>query len=492
MSWAHFFFVLVRAIIYNDRDDFFANICKGADEVKKIVIIGAGPGGYVAAVRAAQLGASVVLIEKKSIGGTCLNVGCIPTKVLLHTAELLVELKSDAKRIGVAVDAPRLDWGALMKRKELTVSRLVKGTRSLVEANGVEYIEGTASIEAPRTAVVGDRRIEADAIVIATGSVPDVPDFPGCGLPGVITSDDALSLPAVPESMLILGGGIIGMEFAAAYAAFGTKVSVAVTSPEILRSLDADVAQILRRDLEKKGVAFYTGTSIKSAASDGERLKVSLEGRDGPFELEAEKILVAKGRRSYTEGLGLDALGVEMSRGKIVTDSHMETNVKGIYAIGDCVNSYMLAHVASREGEVAVENIMGHAVEIDRSTTPGAIYTHPEIATVGISERDADRAGTAVKVGKFPLILNGKSMIANDTSGMIKVIADEATHKVLGMQIVGGPATDMIHEGALAIRMGAATEDLVTTIHAHPTVSEAVMEAAANVFGRSIHTPPES
>ncbi len=456
---------------------------------KRIVVIGAGPGGYVAAVHAAHLGASVTLIEKKAIGGTCLNVGCIPTKVLLHTAELLNELKSEAKRIGVLADNPRLDWNALMKRKTLTVSRLSKGTLDLVKGNGVEYVEGHAVLKGPRSVEVNGKVYEADAILIATGSVPDVPDIPGYDLEGVITSDDALSLSTPPESMVVSGGGIIGMEFAAAYASFGTRVTVVVTSPEILRNLDTDIALILRKNLEKKGVSFHTGTSITRVTRSGEGLKLELTSPSGPMELEAEKLLVAKGRKPYTEGLGIEALGIEMKRGRIVTDRHMETNVKGVYAIGDCVNDYMLAHVASREGEVAVENIMGQPVEMDYTTTPGAIYTSPEIATVGLMEKEAAQKGLKVKVGRFPLMMNGKSMITGDTSGVMKVIADEETKKILGVQMVGGPATDMIAEGALALHFGATPEDILHTIHAHPTVSESMLEAAANVFGQGIHTP---
>ena len=456
---------------------------------KRIVIIGAGPGGYVAAVHAAHLGAEVTLIEKKAIGGTCLNVGCIPTKVLLHTADLLNTLKSDAKRIGVLVDNVRLDWKALMRRKNLTVSRLGTGTLELVKSNGIEYVEGAARILSPQKVEASGHTFDADAIIIATGSVPDVPDLPGYDLDGVITSDEALSLDQPPASMVVSGGGIIGMEFAAAYAAFGTQVTVVVTSPEVLRNLDTDIALILRKALEKKGVAFQTSCSIPKVEKSNGALKLFLETPEGNQELVTEKLLVAKGRKPYTEGLGLEALGIQTKRGRIVTDKHMQTNVPNVYAIGDCVNDYMLAHVASREGEVAAENIMGNVVEIDYLTTPGAIYTSPEIATVGLMEKEAQERGIAFKVGRFPLASNGKSMITGDTSGVVKVIADEATQKIIGVQMVGGPATDMIAEGALALHFKATPEDLVHTIHAHPTVSESVMEAAANVFGQAIHTP---
>ncbi len=458
-------------------------------EKKRIVIIGAGPGGYVAAVRAAHLGADVTLIEKKAIGGTCLNVGCIPTKVLLHTAELLSTLKSDAKRIGVLVDNPRLDWKALMRRKTMTVSRLSAGTLELVKGNGVEYVEGAATIKDAKTVEAAGRTFEADAIIIATGSIPDVHDTPGFDLEGVITSDEALSLEEVPQSMIVSGGGIIGMEFAAAYASFGTQVSVVVTSPEILRNLDSDIAVILRKTLEKKGVSFYTGASITKVEKEDGRLNVFMDVQGKPETLKAEKLLVAKGRKPYTDGLGLEALGIETKRGRIVTDSFMETNVKGIYAIGDCVNDYMLAHVASKEGETAVDNIMGIPVKMDYSTTPGAIYTSPEVATVGLMEKEAAKKGIDIKVGVFPLMMNGKSMITGDTGGMVKIIADATTKKIIGVQMVGGPATDMIAEGALAIHFGATPDDLINTIHAHPTVAESVMEAASNVFGRAIHTP---
>ncbi|MDR1977263.1 MAG: dihydrolipoyl dehydrogenase [Synergistaceae bacterium] len=467
--------------------------------IKRIVVIGAGPGGYVAAVRAAHLGrmsgreTAVTLIEKKAIGGTCLNVGCIPTKVLLHSAELLTSVKSEAKRIGVLVDNPRLDWNAVMKRKAMTVSRLATGTLDLVKSNGIEYVEGEAVLRSASSVQVGGRTIEADAVVVATGSEPDIPDIPGLDTEGVVTSDEALSFGALPASIAISGGGVIGMEFAAAFASFGVKVTVIVTSPEILRSMDPESAVILRKALEKKGVSFLRGCSVAGVTKADNGLKIALDSEAGPKEILAEKLLVAKGRRPYTLGLGLEALGVTMERGRILTDRHMETNVRGVYAIGDCVNSYMLAHVASREGEVAVENIFapdrgGRDVEMDYTTTPGCVYTSPELASVGLTEREAEKKGHRIRVGRFPLITNGKSAITGDNGGMMKVVADEDTKKILGVHMAGGPATEMISEAALALHFGATPEDLVQTIHAHPTVYESLAEAAANVFGTAIHT----
>ncbi|MDR3264468.1 MAG: dihydrolipoyl dehydrogenase [Synergistaceae bacterium] len=467
--------------------------------MKHIVIIGAGPGGYVAAVHAAHLGAAVTLIEKRTIGGTCLNVGCIPTKVLLHSAELLSSLKSEAKRIGVLADNPRLDWNALMKRKAATVSRLVTGTRELVKSNGVEYVEGEAVVKSAASVEVGGRIIETDAVIAATGSEPDVPNTPGFDLKEVITSDDALSFETLPASLAISGGGVIGVEFASAFASFGVQVSLIVTSPEILRSMDPESAVILRKALEKKGVTIYRGYTITGVTkgNDGGScpgLEIAVSAAEPAIpadvkQVRAEKLLVAKGRRPYTRGAGLEALGVKIERGRILTDRSMETNVKGLYAIGDCTNSYMLAHVASREGEIAVESIMGRDVAMDYTTTPGCVYTSPELASVGMTEGEAEKKGHKIRVGKFPLTTNGKSMITGDNSGMMKIIADEDTKKILGVHMVGGPATEMIAEAALALHFGATPEDLVHTIHAHPTVCESLAETAANVFGTAIHTP---
>jgi dihydrolipoamide dehydrogenase len=467
------------------------------EKMKKIAILGAGPGGYVAAIRAAHLGAAVTLIEKNAIGGACLNVGCIPTKVLLHSAELLNSLRSDAKRIGVLADNPRLDWNALMKRKAVTVSRLAAGTKELVKSNGVEYVEGVGVLKSPRSVQVGDRLIEADAIVVATGSEPDIPDVPGFGLEGVVSSDEALSFEKPPSSLVVSGGGVIGMEFAAAFASFGTRVTVVVTSPEILRSMDPESALVLRKALEKKGVTFHRGYSIKSVksvASGGEDLEILIEsaGRGERVEktIQAEKLLVAKGRRPYIRDLGLEALGVKTERGRVLTNDRMETNVEGVYAIGDCVNSYMLAHVASKEGEAAVENILGHSAAMDYGAIPGCVYTSPELASVGMTEGEAEKKGLKIRVGRFPLATNGKSMITGDNSGMMKIVADEETKKILGVHMAGGPATEMISEAVLALRFGATPEDLVKTIHAHPTVYESLAEAAANVFDRAIHGAP--
>ena len=465
--------------------------------MKKIAVLGAGPGGYAAAIRAAHLGAAVTLIEKNAIGGTCLNAGCIPTKVLLHAAGLLDSLKSEARRVGVLADNPRLDWSALMKRKAMTVSRLAAGTRDLVKGSGVEYAEGAGVLNSIRSVRVGDRIIEADAIVIATGSEPDMPDVPGFDLEGVVSSDEALSFEKPPSSLVISGGGAIGTEFAAAFASFGTRVTVVEAFPEILLSMDPESAVVLRKALEKKGVTFRRGYSIKGVTRGGEGLEIMIESalepnggdkrEDGSEEkIKAEKLLVVHGRRPRTRGLGLEALGVKTDLGRVLTDDRMETNVEGIYAIGDCAGSYMLAHAAFREGETAAGNILGKPAKMDYGAIPRCVYTSPELASVGMTELEAEKTGHRIRVGRFPLTANGKSIITGG-GGMVKVIADDETKKILGVHMAGGPATEMISEAVLALRLGAAPEDLAETIHAHPTVSESFAEAAANVFGRAIH-----
>ena len=456
---------------------------------KKIVVIGGGPGGYVAAIRAAQLGASVTVVEKNKLGGTCLNVGCIPTKVLLHSAELYTSMRSEGPMIGVFADNLRFDWPTIIRRKNDVANYLVECVGGLLKANNIERLSGTACLKTPNQIEVDGTIIEADAVIVATGSEASIPPVPGLDLEGILTSEEALSLDTLPKSIAIAGGGVIGMEFSSIFASFGVQVTVVEMLPRVLPNIDAEIAEILRRSLASKGVTFHTGARIErvTQTSDGFRLEASTESET--LELTVDKVLVATGRRPYTKDLGLEALGVEMERGRIVTDSRMRTNIEGIYAIGDCASRIMLAHVASREGEVAAENIMGHDVIMDYKTVPSAIYTSPAAASVGLSEEEASKAGYNVRVGRFPLAANGKSVIAGDTEGMIKIVSDERYGEVLGVHIVGGPATDMIAEGGLALRLEATLDEIVTTIHAHPTVSEAVGEAALASWKRAIHFP---
>lgn len=466
---------------------------KAADGSRKVVVIGAGPGGYVAAIRAAQLGAQVTIVDRKWVGGTCLNVGCIPTKVLLHTVELFNAVK-EGSMIGLMADNVRVDWKSLMKRKEQIVGQLVGGVKGLLSANGVNIIEGEASFISEKEIQVktegGVKTIEADNVIIATGSAPAMPPIPGIDSQGVISSDEALSLEEVPSSLAIIGGGVIGVEFASIFASLGTKVTIVEMLPEILPNIDEEIVRIIKASLARKGVEFHTASKVTGFTAKGSSVDVAVSTGDGDITVNSEKVLVSIGRRPVTDGLGLENIGVKMNRGRIVVDEYLSTSKEGIYSIGDCSSPVMLAHVASREGEVAAENIMGHNVKMDYKTNPGCIYTSPEIASVGLTEKEAREKGYDVKIGKFPLVANGKSLLMNETDGIIKFVVDDKYDEILGVHIVGPRATDLIVEGALALRLEATIDEIVSTIHAHPTVGEALGEAALDVNGGAIHIPP--
>ncbi len=455
----------------------------------RVIVIGGGPGGYVAAIRAAQLGASVTLVEKENLGGTCLNVGCIPTKVLLHSAELFNAIRHEGPGIGIMADNPRFDWSVIMKRKQAVVGRLVGGVDGLLRSNGVKLVKGQARLVSPGAVEAAGQRLEAEAVIVASGSVPAFPPVPGLDLPGVINSDGALSFAELPRTLAICGGGVIGVEFAQVFASFGVKVTVVEMLPRILPNVDAEVADVLRQALEKMGVVFHTAATLNRVDKIGQQLKLAVKGPKGEMELEVDKVLVATGRRPNTQHLGLETLGVAMDRARILTNAHMATNIPGLYAIGDCTSPIMLAHVAEHEGTVAAESIMGHDAAMSYKVVPSAIYTTPQVASVGLSEEEAVKKGHRVKVGRFPLMANGKSVIANDSVGLVKIVADERYDEILGVHIAGGPATEMISEAALALKMEATLEEIVETIHAHPTVSESVAEAAMAGLGRVIHMP---
>ncbi|MBN1332527.1 MAG: dihydrolipoyl dehydrogenase [Synergistales bacterium] len=460
---------------------------------KDVVIIGAGPGGYVAAIRAAQLGARVAIIDRKHLGGTCLNVGCIPTKVLLHTVELFNAVK-EGKGIGLMADNVRVDWSLLMKRKETVVSQLVGGVRSLLSSNGVEIMEGEASFVNEKEVLVksatGESHVKADHFIIATGSEPILPPIPGIHTEGVITSNEALSLEKIPSSMTIIGGGVIGVEFASIFSSLGCNVTIVEMLSEILPNTDEEITGILKKLLQVKGVKFYTSSKVTSLSRGKTGVMTSIETASGTMELDSEKVLLSVGRKPVTEGLGLERIGMKMNRSRVMVNSEMKTSIDHIYAIGDCCSPVMLAHVASREGEVAAENILGHKARMDYKTTPGAVYTSPEIAWVGMTEKEAREKGHHVRIGRFPLVANGKSLIMGETEGMIKFVVDGKYDEILGVHIIGPRATDLIVEGALALRLEATVEEIISTIHAHPTVGEALGEAALDVLGRALHIPP--
>ena len=468
----------------------------GAAEPKTVLVIGGGPGGYVAAIRAAQLGASATVIEKEHLGGTCLNIGCIPTKCLLHSAELMEDIRTRSAELGVKVAGVELDFPQVMAHKNAISQKLTGGIGALLKMNKVAKVDGEAAFTAPKTLEVtkpdgAKETMTADAIIVATGSVNAVPPIPGIREnPNCIDSTGALSLEALPKSMVVIGGGVIGLELACAYAAFGTKITVVEAMDHMLPMLDGDLTKIGVNHMKKMGMEFHLECPVQAVESSPVGAKVICKNKDGEtVAFEAEKVLVAIGRRANTASLNLEAGGLDNDRGRILVNDKMETNVPGVYAIGDCVfGRAQLAHTASAMGEVAAENICGLTAVYDESTNPTCVYIKPEAASVGLTEEQAKAKGIDYKVGKFPMSANGKALILNGGEGVVKIIAGKETGQVLGMHIIGPRATDLIAEGALAIGMKATVEDLIATIHSHPTVTETVREAALNVEKRAIHT----
>lgn len=461
---------------------------------QKVVVIGAGPGGYVAAIRLAQLGAEVILIEKDKLGGTCLNVGCIPTKVLLHCAEVVTNL-GEAQELGVKVDSSSINWDKVQEKRKKISSQLVMGVGSLVKANKIKLIEGSASFVDKHTLNIvkkdkTEEKLTFDKLIIASGSVPAIPPIPGVKeCPACIDSTAALELDKVPKSMLVIGGGVIGIEMATAYSAFGTKVTIVEALPKILPLMDGELSKMLKKSMQEKNIEILTGTKVLSVETTALGAKVNVETEQGNKSFEAEKVLVAVGRRTYTESLDLAAAGIANDRGRITVNDKMQTNVEGIYAIGDCLGKVMLAHVASAQGEVAAENIMGANKKFNGATSPSCVYTDPEFAGVGLTEEQAKEQNKDYEVGRFPLAANGKALIANGGQGVVKVIKGKEYNEILGVHILGPRATDLIAEAALMIGMEATAEDVIETIHAHPTLTEAVREAVLASEGIAIHIP---
>jgi len=452
-----------------------------------IVIIGAGPGGYVAAIRAAQLGAKVALVERDKVGGTCLNRGCIPTKALYYSARALTSARH-AGDFGVQLGEIKFDVGRAIDRKDEIVKKLVGGVEQLLKGNGVEVLRGDGVIESAGKVTVkkaeGAETIGCKSIIVSTGSEPAM--IPAFNIDGknVITSTEALSLRKVPESLLIIGGGVMGCEFATLFSAFGSKVMIVELLPTILSNEDKMVSRVILKRYKDTGVNVLTEVSVEDVKAVDNGVKTRL--KDGR-EFFTEKVLVTIGRSFNSSGIGLENAGVNLDRGRITVNEKMETNVKGIYAIGDVTGKMLLAHVASAQGIVAVSNALGKAKSMDYSAIPAGTFTDPEIGSVGLKEKDAAEKGMAVSVGRFPYAASGKAMGMGETDGFVQIVADQSTDKVLGCSIVGAHATDLLAEVTLAIRMGAKTEDIVETVHAHPTLPEITLEAAEDVHGMSIH-----
>jgi dihydrolipoamide dehydrogenase len=447
----------------------------------KVAVIGGGPGGYVAAIRAARLGADVTLIERGGLGGTCLNVGCIPTKAMLESARVL-DLIRESSEFGISAE-PSFDFARIQNRKQKIIQRLAAGVASLLRASGVTVVSGEAAFRDARTIVVrredGEIELTPDRIIIASGSRPSKIPIPGVDSPRCVDSSGALSFDAPPGDLVIIGGGVIGVELASIYSSFGSRVTVVEAEPEILPNMDAELAAILRKSLSKRGVKFLTGARVESIEDGRDKAAVNVAVENGRVSVGADRILVSVGRAADTDALSLDAAGIERGESGVLADDAMRTNLPHVYAIGDCLGRVMLAHVASAQAEVAAGNAMGHDERYDGSAVPSCVYTEPEFAAVGLSERDASLRGIPFRVGKFPLIANGKSLIANRKEGVIKALVGRDRGEILGLHILGPHATDMIAEGALAITMRATARDVERTVHPHPTVAEAIREAIA-------------
>jgi dihydrolipoamide dehydrogenase len=456
-----------------------------------LVVIGSGPAGYVCAIRAAQLGLKTAVIEKdKTFGGTCLNVGCIPSKALLHASHLFEEAGHDFAGMGIGVSKPKLDLKQMLSFKQEGVDGNVKGVDFLFKKNKIDTFKGAGKITGPGRIDVGGQTVEAKHIVIATGS--DVARLKGIEIDEkrVVSSTGALALDKVPGKLLVVGAGVIGLELGSVWRRLGAEVQVVEFLDRILPGMDGEVAKQFQRILEKQGMTFKLGSKVTGIDAKGKTLKANVEpGAGGTAEsIEADVVLVAIGRVPYTEGLGLKEAGVEMDeRGRVKIDDHFQTNVKGIFAIGDVVRGAMLAHKGEDEGVAVAELIAGKAGHVNYDAIPNVIYTYPEVASVGKTEEELKQAGIAYRVGKFPFTANGRAKVNRTTDGFVKILADDKTDKVLGAHIIGPDAGTMITEITIAMEFSGSAEDVARTCHPHPTLSEAVKEAALGVDKRAIH-----
>ena len=461
---------------------------KGA-EGGGVLVIGGGPGGYVAAIRAAQLGAKVTLVERAEIGGTCLNRGCMPTKALLHSSEVY-ELATNSADIGIIGRDVAVDWPRVQATRQSVSDKLTGGVRALMRANRITLVEGEAKFTGPKSVTVGDKSFKPEKIIIAVGSKPVMPGIPGLReCPACIDSTACLTLDHIPESLVVIGGGVIGVELGSVYRRFGSKVTVLELQERILPQMDGELAQLAKERLIAEGMDLRTGAKVTrvDTTTKGAAVHAEIGGQDTIFE--AEKVLVCVGRSPNTEGLGLEKAGIALEGGFIKVDKRLETSVKGVYAVGDCSGRLMLAHAAMAMGEAAAENAMGGDAGFDEDMSPACAYVGPEIAGVGYTEERAKELGIDYIVGRFPTSANGRSLVSGCTGGLIKVLAGPKFGEILGVHILAPSATELIEEAALAIRLEATLDELTDTIHCHPTVAEALREAALAAQKRAIHIP---
>ena len=456
-----------------------------------VIVIGSGPGGYVCAIRCAQLGLRTACVEgRETLGGTCLNIGCIPSKALLHATQQLEEAQHNFAKMGLMGEAPSVDWSRMQAYKDDVIRQNVQGIEFLFKKNKVDWLRGWGSIPEAGKVLVGNETHEAKHIVIATGSAAATLPFVEIDEEVVMTSEGALKMERIPERLAVIGGGVIGLEMGSVFARLGAKVTVVEYMDTITPGMDADVVRQFTKIMAKQGVEFVTGAAVEAVERDGATATVRWRMRadDSPGELEADAVLVATGRKPFTDGLGLDALGVEVSdKGQVRTDRQWRTSVEGIRAIGDAVAGPMLAHKAEDEGMAVAEAMAGRHGHVNYDVIPNVIYTHPEVAAVGLTEAQAEEAGHSVKVGRFPFAGNGRAKANFAAEGFVKLVADAETDRILGAHVIGPMAGDLIHEVCVAMEFGAAAEDLARTCHAHPTYSEAMREAALACGDGAIH-----
>ncbi len=461
-----------------------------------VAVIGAGPGGYVAAIRAAQLGAKVAIVEKQYLGGTCLNVGCIPSKAMLHIAEMMQSVASMGE-VGINFSQPpTLDMSKVVSFTEKVVKRMTSGVGTLMKGNRIEVFDGLGTVDASRTVTVtssggSPQQFHADKIILATGSVPLIPPFPGVDGRNVINSDTCWHLPKLPESVICVGGGVIGVELACMFHGLGSQVTIVEMLPNVLAPVDEEVRNLLVRTLSKRGLTIATNAKVETIADEGNLKQVTASTPQGEKKFTGEYVLVAVSRRANTSGLErIMNQGLDNDRGRVRVNERMETNLPGIYAIGDLVHGAGLAHVASTEGEVAAENAMGHPTRMDYNVVPNPIYTFPEIAFVGLTETQAKATSPDIRVERFPWAANGKAVGSAHTEGFIKVILGKH-NELLGAHIIGPDATNLISEYSVAMRGELTGDEILETIHPHPTLSEGLREAVLVAEGRPIHIPPK-
>ncbi len=455
---------------------------------KDVIVIGGGPGGYVAAIRAAQLGSDVCIVERDRVGGTCLNRGCIPTKALWRNAEILNTLKN-IKEFGINVDGYSINVEEVQNRKQKVIDQLVSGVEQLLKANKIEVINGTATLKDKNTVTItlpdgSTEEITGKNIIIATGSKSSNPPIEGNDIEGILSSDDILNFKEIPPRLTIIGGGVIGMEFAGIFAAMGSAVTV-IDLFSILNRVDSDIVKRFSVSVKKKGIELNPNCKIDKIEKRNDLYYILCENKKGKFEVESEALLIATGRTPHTEGLNLEKVGIEFNRKAIMVDANYETNIKGIYAIGDVNGKIMLAHAASHQGIHVAERIHGHAFN-QESPIPSCIFVFPEIATVGITEDEAKEQSMEYKTSKFMFGANGKALSLGESEGFVKVMSN-MQEEIIGVHIMGPHASDLIHEGTLAISSKLKIDDIKNTIHAHPTLSEAFHEAVCGLKGEAIH-----